>query len=208
MQEPQETQVWSLDWEDQSLGGGNGNPLQYSCLENPMDWVRSLAGCGPWGHEESNRLNQLACTYHLLPNLPSGLILSFAFPFILIATKNPSLPDHCHLFPYLCLTLVYLWCVLNSRLSMISQFLSLCSLELPVHNHQDFLYPQTLLWWFISSFFSHRNLAFPEDYCFFCSPHKKWNYYLSHPVYLGTNKWSWCLPCLLLIFMDDCNFCL
>ena len=20
-----------------SLGGGNGNPLQYSCLENPMD---------------------------------------------------------------------------------------------------------------------------------------------------------------------------
>ena len=28
-----------------SLGGGNGNPLQYSCLENPMD--RSLAGYGP-----------------------------------------------------------------------------------------------------------------------------------------------------------------
>ena len=27
-------------------------------------------------------------------------------PFILIATKNPSLPDHCHLFPYLCLTLI------------------------------------------------------------------------------------------------------
>ena len=23
-------------WES-SLGGGNGNPLQYSCLENPMD---------------------------------------------------------------------------------------------------------------------------------------------------------------------------
>ena len=22
-----------------SLGGGNGNPLQYSCLENPMDRV-------------------------------------------------------------------------------------------------------------------------------------------------------------------------
>ena len=26
----------SLDWED-SPGGGHGNPLQYSCLENPMD---------------------------------------------------------------------------------------------------------------------------------------------------------------------------
>ena len=25
---------------------GNGTPLQYSCLENPMD---GLEGCGPWG---------------------------------------------------------------------------------------------------------------------------------------------------------------
>ena len=36
----QETQVWSLGWED-SPGGGNGNPLQYSRLKNPMDG-------GPW----------------------------------------------------------------------------------------------------------------------------------------------------------------
>ena len=26
-----------------TVGEGNGNPLQYSCLENPMD--RSLVGC-------------------------------------------------------------------------------------------------------------------------------------------------------------------
>ena len=32
----QETQVQSLGWED-PLGEGNGNPLQYSCLENSMD---------------------------------------------------------------------------------------------------------------------------------------------------------------------------
>ena len=32
----QETQVLSLGQED-SPGGGNGNPLQYSCLGNPMD---------------------------------------------------------------------------------------------------------------------------------------------------------------------------
>ena len=32
----QETQVQSLDWEDSS-GGGHGNPLQYSCLDNPLD---------------------------------------------------------------------------------------------------------------------------------------------------------------------------
>ena len=30
-----EMQVRSLDWED-PLEKGNGNPLQYSCLENPM----------------------------------------------------------------------------------------------------------------------------------------------------------------------------
>ena len=32
----QETQVRSLGRED-SAGEGHGNPLQYSCLENPMD---------------------------------------------------------------------------------------------------------------------------------------------------------------------------
>ena len=32
----QETRVRSLGWED-SPGEGNGNPLQYSCLENLMD---------------------------------------------------------------------------------------------------------------------------------------------------------------------------
>ena len=32
----QETWVQSLGWED-SPGGGNGYPLQYSGLENPMD---------------------------------------------------------------------------------------------------------------------------------------------------------------------------
>ena len=31
----QETRVQSLGWEDP--GEGNGNPLQYSCLENPID---------------------------------------------------------------------------------------------------------------------------------------------------------------------------
>ena len=34
-------------------GEGNGNPNQYSCLENPMGG-RALGGCSPWGREESN----------------------------------------------------------------------------------------------------------------------------------------------------------
>ena len=39
------TRVQSLGWED-SPGGGHRNPLQYFCLENPMD--RSLAVYSPW----------------------------------------------------------------------------------------------------------------------------------------------------------------
>ena len=35
-----------------SPGGGNGNPLQFSHLENPMN--RSLAGYDPWGCKESD----------------------------------------------------------------------------------------------------------------------------------------------------------
>ena len=32
---------------------GNGNPLQYSCLENPRG-QRSLVGYSPWGRKESD----------------------------------------------------------------------------------------------------------------------------------------------------------
>ena len=31
----------------------NGNPLQYSCLENPQG-QRSLVGYSPWGYKESD----------------------------------------------------------------------------------------------------------------------------------------------------------
>ena len=36
-----------------SPGGGHGDPLQYSCLENPYG-QRSLAGYSPLGHKESD----------------------------------------------------------------------------------------------------------------------------------------------------------
>ena len=36
-----------------SLGGGNGNPLQFSCLENPMD-RGACEGYSPWGRRESD----------------------------------------------------------------------------------------------------------------------------------------------------------
>ena len=36
---------------ENSPGGGHGNPLQYSCLENPCG-RKSLAEHSPWGHKE------------------------------------------------------------------------------------------------------------------------------------------------------------
>ena len=37
-----------------SSGEVNGNPLQYSCLENPHG-QKTLAGYNPWGRKESDR---------------------------------------------------------------------------------------------------------------------------------------------------------
>ena len=42
-------------------GEGNGNPIQYSCLENPMDggaWCRH-----PWGRKESGMTERLHFLY-------------------------------------------------------------------------------------------------------------------------------------------------
>ena len=36
---------------ERSTGGGNGNPFQYSCLENPHGY-RRLIGYSPWGHKK------------------------------------------------------------------------------------------------------------------------------------------------------------
>ena len=38
-----------------SPGVGNGNPLQYFCLEKSVE--RSLAACSPWSGKESDTIN-------------------------------------------------------------------------------------------------------------------------------------------------------
>ena len=64
-----------------SLGGGHGNPLQYSCLENSHA-QRSLAGCSPWARKKSDMTEQLntASPFSLffLPS-PQGLLKSQRF---------------------------------------------------------------------------------------------------------------------------------
>ena len=53
---------WSIvkDCSDAQSGEGNGNPLQYSCLENPMD---GGAWC-PWGRKGSDTTKQLHFHFH------------------------------------------------------------------------------------------------------------------------------------------------
>ena len=46
-----------------SPGGGHGNPLQYSCLENPHG-QRSQAGYSPWGRKELDMTEQLSIAQH------------------------------------------------------------------------------------------------------------------------------------------------
>ena len=42
-----------------SPGGGHGNPLQDSCLENPHE-QRSLVTYSPWGRKESDMTERLS----------------------------------------------------------------------------------------------------------------------------------------------------
>ena len=59
-----------------SPGGGHGNPLQYSCLENPTDrgaWVRGVLY--PWGCKELDTTEQLTLSlllFMLRMGFPGG----------------------------------------------------------------------------------------------------------------------------------------
>ena len=52
-----------------SPGGGNGNLLLYSCLENPMDRGASLAGYSPRDCKESDTTERLSTVPYLKSTL-------------------------------------------------------------------------------------------------------------------------------------------
>ena len=66
--------VGSIPGLGRSPGEGNGNPLQYSCLENPQG-QRSLVGYSPWGHNESDMTEatwQAYCYQPIIISKPPG----------------------------------------------------------------------------------------------------------------------------------------
>ena len=58
-----------------SPGGEHGNPLQYSCLENPHG-QRSLASYNSWGHKELATIEQLSTNWNCFFFSPPRIIIS------------------------------------------------------------------------------------------------------------------------------------
>ena len=71
-----------------SLEGGHGNPLQYSCLENPHGQT-SLAGYSPWGYKESDPTEQLTtlCKLYNTGPFPSACPHTRLSIFLLVHIK-------------------------------------------------------------------------------------------------------------------------
>ena len=103
-------------------GGEHGNPLQYSCLENPMD-RGAWRGCSPWGHKEAgmNGTAWHACTHALLSDLDGTKICSswecdciFGCDYILIPVRLKFVFAHLTISPntalgFLFLALFFTW---------------------------------------------------------------------------------------------------
>ena len=87
--------VGSVSGSGGSPGEGNGNPLQYSCLGNPM--YRSLAGYSPWGckrvgHDLATEPKQWKKTQkkkrHLVIRLYLSLLVTLFFSLFCVAVQN------------------------------------------------------------------------------------------------------------------------
>ena len=83
--------VGSIPGPGRSPGEENGNPLQYSCLENPHG-QRSLAGYCPWGRKELNTTGRLTTTQKGCSNSPpAGIVQAHLLPAALGTVSPKSL---------------------------------------------------------------------------------------------------------------------
>ena len=78
-----------------SPGEGNGYPLQYSGLENPMG-ERSLAGYSPWGRKEARTTERLFTSLlGLLPIFNFFFFILSSMSHLYILDENPLLVTSC-----------------------------------------------------------------------------------------------------------------
>ena len=81
----------SIPGSERSRGEGNGNPLQYSCLENPMGRGACLAGYSPWGRKELDMTEELSMCMHAHTHITKSSIfspISFYPPKTLISQSS------------------------------------------------------------------------------------------------------------------------
>ena len=81
-----------------SPGEGNGSPLQYSCLENPMN-RGSLAGYSPWGHEESDMTEWLMLSLSESSHTISYVTLKI-YPEVLVLKEHSAIASYSHLVSF------------------------------------------------------------------------------------------------------------
>ena len=67
-----------------SPGGGHGNPLQFSCLENPHG-QRSLVGYSLGGHKESDTTERLSTACILYPRLCQAQLPMFSSKRLIVS---------------------------------------------------------------------------------------------------------------------------
>ena len=90
----QETWVLSLGWEDPLEEGQHGNPLQYSCLENPHG-QRSPKGYSLWGHKELDTTEQLSIAQEVITTRAYVKLILVVDLYILCSVQSLS---HVRLF--------------------------------------------------------------------------------------------------------------
>ena len=87
----------SVPWSRRAPGKGNGNPLQYSCLENPMDrgaWQATVHGVERVGHDLETK--PLSPPFFITPQTISYLNISHTY-YAKWTCKNESVQSLSHL---------------------------------------------------------------------------------------------------------------
>ena len=84
----------SIPGTGRSPGEGNGNPLQYSCLENFMDRGAWRVACSPWGGKESDTTNTFTFRSFYIPlyNIVIVQLLSHVWLFATHGLHHDRLP--------------------------------------------------------------------------------------------------------------------